>query len=143
MVYEFKGFSWGELAECWGITVEEQPMNVIGIDDEPELKEIFKTKEEIEVTKYINGMKMVYTVDDEEEVLAEKIKNHIQSNLDSSGKGFKDKQMRKDLDSFLHALINEEEKLGYNAPVFKGLLEVEDDKSFAKWICHNLERLWT
>lgn len=143
MVYKFKGFSWAELAECWRITVEEEPMNVIGLDDEPELKEMFKTKEKVEVTKFINGMKMVFTVDDDQEVLAEKIKKHIFSNLDAGGEGFKDKQMRNDLESFLHALIKEEEKISYNAPVFKGILKVENDASFAKWICNNLEELWT
>lgn len=142
MSYKFKGFDWTELAECWGITAEPQPfmVNVVG---ESEPHELGKVSEKIEVTKFINGIKMVFTIDDEEEVLAEKVKQHIFSNIDFSGDGFKDKQMRKDLESFLNELIKEEEEHGYNAPVYKGILQVESDETFAKWICYNLESLWT
>lgn len=143
MSYEFKGFDWTELADCWGITVEEQPINVVGLEDNSELEEMFKVKEKIEVTKLINGMKMVFTVDNEEEVLAEKVKQHIRNNLALGGDGFKDKQIRIDLENFLKALIKESEKIDYNAPVYKGILEVESDEVFAKWICNNLETLWS
>lgn len=139
MSYKFKGFDWVELAECWGVIVEEKPI----LDDSPKLKEIFKTKEKIEVTKFINGTKMVFTVDDEEEVLAEKIKQHIYKNLDYDVGRFKDKQMRVDLEDFLKALIKESEKIDYNTPVYKGILAVENDETFAKWICSNLETLWS
>lgn len=142
MTYKFNGFDWVELADCWGITVQEKPMNVTGLDHEPKLKEMFKTKEKIEVTKFINGMKMVFTIDDDEEVLAEKIKQHIRSNLDFSKGGFKNKQIRIDLENFLKALIKESER-DYNTPVYKGILAVESDETFAFWICNNLETLWT
>lgn len=102
MGYKFKGFEWVELAECWGIAV-----------------------------------------DDEEEVLAEKIKQHIYSNIDYSRGEFRDKQMRIDLEDFLEALIEESEEIDYNTPVYRGILAVESDETFAKWICNNLETLWS
>lgn len=49
-------------------------MIFVKIDDE-EFKEMMKSPESIDITKYINGMKMVFAVNEEEEVLAEKIKN--------------------------------------------------------------------
>lgn len=141
MSYKFKGFSWGELAECWGISVEDQPLNIIS--DDEEFKEMMKTPESIDITKNINGMKVVFTVDEEEEVLAEKIKNHILSNLELGSGDFKDKQIRIDLEDFLNALIEESKKIDYSYPVYEGILKVENDHTFAQWICGNLERLWT
>lgn len=141
MSYKFKGYSWAELAECWGISVEDQPLNVISNDEE--FKEMMKTPESIDVEKYINGMKIVFTVNEEEEVLAEKIKNYIYSNLESGSGDFKDKQLRMDLEDFLKALIRESKKIDYSYPVYEGILKVENDHTFSQWICGNLERLWT
>lgn len=141
MTYKFKGFSWGELAECWGIKVEDQPLNIISNDEE--FKEMMKVPESIDITKYINGMKMVFTVNDEEEVIAEKIKNYIFLNIEAGSGEFKDKQIRVDLENFLKALIEESKKIDYSYPVYEGILKVESDHTFAQWICTNLESLWT
>lgn len=138
MSYRFKGYDWTELAECWEITVEEERIRAIGAESAS-----FKFKEEIDVTKFINGMKMVFTVSDEEEVLAEKIKRYIHKSLYISEDSFKDRQIRTDLENFLKALIKESERTDYNAPVYRGILEIESDRVFAKWICNNLESLWS
>ncbi|MEM5592869.1 hypothetical protein AAHH67_15880 [Niallia circulans] len=138
MSYQFKGFDWTELAECWGIKVEEQGLS---LDNNLELMNDFKVPEKIEITKYINKTKMVFTVDDEEEVLAQKIKNYIWDNLDEDG--FKNPQIRTDINNFLKALIEESEETDYSNPVYKGILAVEDDNTFAQWICGTLEKLWS
>lgn len=141
MTYKFKGFDWTELAECWGITVEEKPLNIIS--DDQEFKDMMKVPESIEITKRINGMKIVFTVIDEEEVLAEKIKQHIMSNIGLGNGEFENKQIRIDIEEFLKALIKESKQTDYNYPVYEGILKVKSDHSFATWICDNLERLWT
>lgn len=132
MAYEFKGYHWVELAECWGIKAEKQPLDANGD---------FKVPEKIEVTKRINGMKIVFEVDDEEEVLAEKIKRYIFNNL--TPEGFKDKSIREDMERFLKALIEESKKWDFSYPAYEGILKIEHDVSFAKWFCRNLEAMWT
>ncbi len=102
-----------------------------------------KSPERIEITKYINGTKMVFTTKDEEEVLAEKVKRHIFSNINRETGEFKDKQIRIDLNEFLKALIEQSKKYDYTYPIYEGLLAVEDDDTFARWICNNLEGLWS
>lgn len=141
MGYEFKGYDWMELAECWGIKVERKPLNVFTTNGKEDKDLNLSVAEKIEVVKHINGMTMKFVVDDEEEVYAEKIKQHIRKSLTLGEDGFDNKQIREDLNNFLKKLIEEEH--GYNTPVYKGILEIEDDYTFATWVCGNLERLWT
>lgn len=134
MSYIFKGYDWTELANCWGIEVKEKPL----IKDSD-----LKISERIDITKYINGMMITFTVDEYDEVLAEKVKNHIKSNLDLSSGNFKDDSMRDDIHNFLKSLIKESRELDYNYPVFEGILKIEDDYTLMRWICDNLHNLWT
>lgn len=142
MSYEFKGFEWTELAECWGIKVEDVPtmVNVVG---EKEPIQIGSLPEKIDIRMCINNTSMIFTTFDDEEVLAEKIKRHIKSNINFSKGEFKDKQVRTDLEDFLKALIKESKEIDYNHHVYEGILKVESDETFARWICNNLEELWT
>lgn len=142
MSHKFKGYSWCELAECWGIKVGYDYLNIVG-EDADEMKELLKSPESIEITKYINGTKMVFTTKDEEEVLAEKVKRHIFSNINRETGEFKDKQIRIDLNEFLKALIEQSKKHDHTYPIYQGLLAVEDDDTFARWFCNNLEGLWS
>lgn len=141
--YKFKGYDWTELAECWGITVMDQMMNVIGLEDEDdeEIRDLFMTPESIDIRYHINGTPMIFTTEDEEEVLAEKVKMHIKEELFHK----ENQSVRDDVNSFLEALIQESEDgagADYNYPVYKGMLEVENNHTFGKWIIHNLELLW-
>lgn len=140
----FSGYSWTELAECWNITVKPQPMNVKNVTDE-ELRELFMVPEKIDIKYRVNNTSMTFTTEDEEEVLAEKLRRHIWSNIDLTKAEFKDKQMRTDIENFLKALIKESEgEFGdYIHPVYKGILKIENDYTFAKWITRNLEDLWS
>lgn len=141
--FKFNGYSWTELAECWNIAVEPQPMNVKNVTDE--LQELFMVPEKIDIKYRVNNTSMTFTTEDEEEVLAEKLRRHIWNNIDLTKVEFKDKQMRTDIENFLKALIKESEReLGdYNHPVYKGILKIENDYTFAKWITRNLEHLWS
>ncbi|MNG33700.1 hypothetical protein D3C84_1200150 [compost metagenome] len=83
------------------------------------------------------------TVNEEEETLAEKLKQYIFDNIALGNGVFKDKQIRADLEGFLKALIRESKVVDWNYPVYEGILKVENDYAFAKWICNNLERFRT
>lgn len=149
MSFKFKGFSWTELAECWGIKVEEVVLNYPVIDEETgeevEGEDLVHLQaESIDVVKYVNGMKVVFTIEDEEEVLAEKLKRYISEKLrHPTTDPDERKQIREDMNNFLRALIQESETLDYNAPVFEGILAIESDFTFSQWFCNNLESLWT
>lgn len=139
--YKFKGWGWIELAYCWGLNADP-----VTPDYAKSWSGDFTVSDRIDVTYIINNMRMVFTIDDEEEVLSEKIKRRIWSNFDMSKAEFKNKQMRVDMENFLKALIEESEReLGgdFNSPVYKGMLEVESDHAFAKWFTRNLEYLWS
>lgn len=122
-MYEFKGYDWEELADCWDIDVSEDEFAIVNI--------------------FMNGEKISITTYDYEEVIAYKIKKHIWNNLDMSSGNFKDKSIRDDLHRFLKALIKESKKLDHNFPVYKGMLKVKGDYTLARWVCDNLEKLWT
>lgn len=70
----------------------------------------------------------------------EVVKNFIWDNIGLDG--FKDKQMRIDIEKFIQALISEEKKLGDNYHVYEAFLKLSDF-SLAKWITNNLSELWT
>ncbi|HHW37443.1 MAG TPA: hypothetical protein GXX18_09435 [Bacillales bacterium] len=70
----------------------------------------------------------------------ETVKQFIMNNLGSDG--FTNKQIRNDIEQFLHALIKEEKKLGDNYHVYEAFLKLSDF-SLAKWITNNLSELWT
>ncbi|MFJ5623393.1 hypothetical protein ACIQD3_11765 [Peribacillus loiseleuriae] len=142
MSYKFKGFHWQELSECWGINVGYGYLNFIG-EDAGEMRELLKRPESIEITKYINDTKMVFTTLDEEEVLAEKVRRHIFSNMNRETGKFEDKQIRMDMNAFLKALIEQSKKYDYTYPIYEGLLAVKDDDTFARWFCNSLEGLWS
>jgi hypothetical protein len=107
--YKFKGFSWSELAECWGLEVKDQPF-IVGTTD-GEIVNLGNTSEEIEKEYRINGTTMKVTLTNEEEVQAEKIKQFIWSNIKDGHGDFQNPQIRTDIHNFLKALIIESKKL--------------------------------
>lgn len=85
MLNQFKGFSWSELAECWGLEVKEQPF-IADITD-GKMVILGNTPEEIEKVYHINGTTMKVTLTNEEKAQPEKIKQFIWSNIkDGHGK---------------------------------------------------------
>lgn len=141
MSFDFKGYSWEELAECWGINVGYEYLDVA--ENTVEVKELLKSPETIDITQYINGSKIVFTINDKTEVLAEKVRRHILSNIEIETGRFIDKQIRLDLNCFLKALIKQSAKIDHCYPIYEGMLAIENDYTFARWICNNLEELWS
>lgn len=133
MSYKFKGYDWMELAECWDIDVEYWDGLLGGKHIKP-----------IDKALIINGRRVVFTIDNEEEIIAQKIKEYIKDTLiihndDEENR----KRVRNDLNNFLIALINESKETDYNYHAYEGILKIEDDYTFAQWIISNLEKLWT
>lgn len=147
MAYEFKGWSWEELAECWGIKLTPTPNvgKVVNLDgtDTGETFSLGDSPEMIDKTIYINNIRMTFQLKDEEEVLAHKLKLHIWDNVDMTEGEFKDKQMREDIRAFLYALAAEEDNHGYNSPVYRAMAGLQNDYTLANWVTDNLERLWS
>jgi hypothetical protein len=138
--FVFKGFDWSELAECWGISVEEQPLTAL-VEGTDEIFELGKVPEKIDKTIFVNGNSVIFTLIDDDEVLAEKIKQYLWLNVDSTHGTFKDTQIRTDIHNFLKALIEGDD--GYDTPVWKGLLLIKSDHTLTQWITTNLEKMWT
>lgn len=122
--------NWSELAERFGISVDEG--NYEGTFPN------WRQAEKIEKVFCINGAKHIVELKDEDERLAQKIKRHIQSNLDDSDGSFKDPAMRKQINEHL-LLIAESDSL--SAPIFKAIASIENDWTMASWVCENLESL--
>lgn len=135
--YIFKGYDFTELAACWNIEVKPATPNFAKNWDVD-----WTVLETIDVTHMINGNRVVFTIEDEEEVLAEKIKNYIREHLLNKN----NQDVRDDINRFLEALSKESEDGSVpdsNYPVYRGLLSVECNFTFASWIVNNLETLWS
>lgn len=132
MTYEFKGYNWEELAECWGIEVGERPLVKDNNGDN-----FLMVPESVDIYYHINNTRMLITTDNPEEVLAEKIKSYIHEHISGENK------VREDMNRFLEALIKESEGHDYSAPAYKGILAIKDDETFAQWFVYNLEKMWT
>ena len=138
MTYEFKGYNWTELAECWGIKAEERPL-IKGSENQ---EDWLMVPETIDISYHINNTSMVFTTSDSEEVLAEKLKVYILEHM-LSDETEQQIQMRRDMNSFLEALVKETQGLNYSTPAYRGILAIESNHTFAQWFCHNLEKkMW-
>jgi len=122
--------NWCELAERFGISVDEGNFEGNFFTN--------RLPEKIEKVFHINGARHIVELTDENERLAQKIKRHIQSNLDGNNGSFKDPTMRKQIDEHL-LLIAESDSL--SAPIFKAMASIENDWTMASWVCDNLESL--
>lgn len=137
MTYVFKGFDWQELAQCWNIQAKEQPFIVKDTNGgESSLGDV---PEKIDKYYRINGTSITFTLTEEEEVEAEKIRQHIWNNLDDGN--FEDPQIRIDIHNFLKALIKASS--GYDTPMFEAMLKLESDHTLAQWVTSNLRSMWT
>lgn len=141
MEYKFYGHDWTELAECWGITVEEQPIFMTMINGEK--KEVGKRPETATIWMKINGTQMTFVTEQPEEILIHKLKRHMYDNIDHSVGGFINPQMRRDLDNFLQALYEQSLESDSSYPIYEAMMKIEDDYTLVQWVASSLERLWT
>jgi len=125
---EFKGFHWRELAEHWGIRQETKEITDGIYNPETIMKKIV-----------VNGKKVIFEIDDEDELIAEKVKKYIWNHYDIESDTL-DYQIKQDMKGFLRALCKHEY---HNTQMFEALLNVEEDHTFLTWFTHNLENMWT
>lgn len=143
-MYKFKGFDWTELAECWEIAVDDKVKDTRILDEngkpDKKLMDLFARPERIDIKYRVNGTNMIFTTEDHEEVLAEKLKRHIASHMHNEEDMV---EIAADMRRFLRALYEEAEKTDYSYPVYKGMLEIESDVTLGQWVIHSLNKLWT
>lgn len=141
--FKFKGWDWGELADCWGITVntgEESPKFIDNGDGTSTLD--WEPHERIEKTIWVGDQKVTFTTEDEEVILETKIIQHMSDNLGNDGE-FIDPQMRTDIHNFLEALIEQSKNWDYHYPVYEGILKIESDSTLVSWMRIGLTSMWT
>jgi len=124
----FKGIHWRELAEHWGIRRETRE-----ITDGIVFPETIKKK----IT--VNAKVVIFEIDDEDELIAEKIKQYIWNYFDMEDAKL-DEQIKRDMKDFLCALCKDEY---HNTQMYEALVNVDEDYTFIKWFTHNLESMWT
>ncbi len=125
---EFKGIHWRELAEQWGIRREMK-----------EITDILNVPETIKKKIAVNGKIVIFEIDDEDELIAEKLKQYIWDHYDMESNTL-DNQIKQDMKDFLRALCKHE---FHNTQMFEALLNIEEDHTFLTWFTHNLENMWT
>lgn len=125
---DFKGFHWRELAEYWGIRQETKEFTDGIYNPEIVMKKIV-----------VNGKKVIFEIDDEDELIAEKVKRYIWDHYDMESDTL-DNQIKRDMKDFLQALCKHNY---HNKQMYEALLNVEEDHTFLTWFTHNLENMWT
>lgn len=120
--------NWTEIASRLNIEVDEGQFS--GTFAEMRQPEVIKKR------FFLNGAKIEVELKDQEERLAQKIKQYINDHLDDDV--FTNSKIREGITAHL-MLIADAKTL--NEPVFRAIAEVENDWTFAAWVCDNLERL--
>lgn len=145
-----KGWDWSELADMWGITVGKTISYIKECEDgtwqfvtEPWTEELEESNPAgvVKVEKY-----MKYYMDgdfavrltDEEDVLSEKIKDFLFSNLDEDTVELP-KDIKKDLVDFLNKLAKNTDH--GEKEIIKAIAESQDF-TLVTWVCRNLRSLW-
>ena len=104
-----------------------------------EITDILNVPETIKKKIAVNGKIVIFEIDDEDELIAEKLKQYIWDHYDMESNTL-DNQIKQDMKGFLRALCKHEY---HNTQMFEALLNVEEDHTFLTWFTHNLENMWT
>lgn len=125
---KFKGLHWRELAEHWGIRRETE-----------EITDGIYTPETIKKKIVVNAKVVIFEIDNEDELIAEKLRQYMWDHFDMENATL-DKQVKQDMKDFLQALCNDEY---HNTQMFEALLNVDEDHTLLTWFTHNLESMWS
>lgn len=90
-----------------------------------------------ELSKYFGIVKYDYESGKDKEVLL-KTKEYLQNILFSNG----EQEVATALRMFLNKLYENSKNFKCNAPIWKGLLEIEDDFTFIKYSIILLDQMW-
>lgn len=135
--YNFEGYDWTELTDFFGIEQDSRPLFDDGEPDDPQVME------KVKVTYFLNNTEVTIQTEDREEVLLEKLKRFLGSNLEKNNWERLDPEVREAVNAFLDVLIEESKKINYSGPAIKGIRELEDDFTFYQWFTDNLGGMWT
>ncbi|UNY40020.1 hypothetical protein KLEB273_gp212 [Bacillus phage vB_BauM_KLEB27-3] len=80
----------------------------------------------------INNSIVKFKLEDEEDILTEKIKDHITENFNE--------KIKTDMKNFLQALVDND--ASNTDPFYNFLINLEDDELFKTLFLHNLELFW-
>lgn len=145
-----KGWDWMELADVWGITVDKTISYIKKCEDgncqfvtEPwsggldEKHPAGIVKTETYMKEFVNG-DFVVRLTDEEDILAEKIKDFLFDNLNEDNLKLP-KDIKEDLVTFLTKLS---EGTQHGSAEIIGTIAKAPDFTLVHWVCRNLEALW-
>lgn len=145
-----KGFDWTELADVWGITVDKTISYIKKCEDstcqfvtEPWSEELEEkhpagvVKTEKYMKEFVNG-DFIVRLTDEEDILAEKIKNFLFDNLNEDNLKLP-KDIKEDLVTFLNKLADSTHH--GDKEIIKAIAKSEDF-TLVTWTCRNIRSLW-
>lgn len=75
--------------------------------------------------------------------LPEKISKYMLESMSLDEDDELQKKTAKDLREFLLKLADNEEKIGYTAPLWRGLAAIEDDQTLLKYASELVEHMWS
>ncbi|WP_341323490.1 hypothetical protein NSQ62_08430 [Solibacillus sp. FSL H8-0523] len=133
----FMGIGFYELIDFFDLQQKKVPVIVEARNEDgtTSKKEIYKKKEVETLPVIINGSKVIFEINEKSEVELIKLKKFLRKNETNQ-------EVVGAVKSFMKALIKKSETLDYNAPGFKGVLEIEDDSTFMYWVVENVENMW-
>lgn len=148
---KFNGFDWQELTQYWGVEFKQKEYPEFeGKEPSYDTMENYRTKDGYyswsdwwsveasdEYKKHIKEFGKIKNFNEQSELEAVRKYMH-----DSFYNGTKD-QIAKDLREFITVLYEESEKIDYQSPVWKALLELEDDGTLIKFTSLLLPMMWT
>ena len=133
--YQFRGYSFQELIECFELGVN-QAVAFVDLSDGVTLEFTPFVFEEVQKMIYVNNNKVTFTLVDEEEIELEKLRQFLWNNCNNN-------IVIEKVREFLLALVIESEKFDDNYPVFYGILKIKSNEVFIKWVTNNLEYMWS
>lgn len=136
--YRFEGKDYLELAKAWDIKVIKTEITTIPLENGRHLAQFGETDnkdgilEDYFKSYEINNSIVKFKLEDEEDILTEKIKDHITENFNE--------KIKTDMKNFLQALLDND--TSNTDPFYNFLINLEDDELFKTLFLHNLELFW-
>lgn len=151
MSSKFNGFDWQELTQYWNIKFEQKEYpefegetpsydkmeNYKTEDGNYSWSEWWKSEASEEYKEYTEEFGKIKVLNEQLELDA--VRKYMHDSFHNGTKG----QVVEDLREFIAALYEESEKNDYQSPVWKALLELENDETLIKFTSLLLPMMWT
>lgn len=136
--YRFEGHDYLELAKAWDIKVIKTDVTTIPLENGNHLAQFYETDSKDGIVEdyfksyEINNSIVKFKLEDEQDILTEKIKDHITENFNE--------KIKTDMKNFLQDLVDND--TSNTVPFYTFLINLEDDELFKTLFVHNLELFW-